>query len=285
MELFTVTLLLIIFFEITFVLLKTNRVSHSSGSKPIFVDTSVLIDGRIVAVAQTGFIAGNLCIPRSVLGELQLLADSADAEKRSRARHGLDVANELQKIPGLQIKIFADKPQANEGVDQRLLKLAEKYNGSICTIDYNLNKVAQVEGINVLNINDLALSLRMAYLPGEKIVIELTQKGQDNHQAIGHLPDGTMVVVEKASDKIGQIVEVEFIRSLQTAAGKMMFARLAGNSSRPVNKQSNSTNDRPNNYRNRSKKYDDRKTDKPTRDRQPARKNSEQNIIDLVNNQ
>jgi len=129
-------------------------------------------------------------------------------------------------MKGVNVEIFQDGSKAEEGVDERLLKLAKQYNGAVCTIDYNLNKVAQVEGIIVLNVNDLAMSLRMAYLPGEKILLELTQKGQDSHQAVGHLTDGTMVVVERASKFIGKTVEIEFIRSLQTAAGKMMFAKL-----------------------------------------------------------
>jgi hypothetical protein len=155
------------------------------------------------------------------------LADNADTEKRTRARHGLDIINQLQSIPTINTVIFPDGVKADEGVDNRLLSLAKKHSGSLCTIDYNLNKVAVVEGIEVLNVNELAKSLRMAYLPGEQLRIELTQKGNDQHQAIGHLEDGTMVVVEHAYKHIGSIVEVEFIRSLQTAAGRMMFAKLA----------------------------------------------------------
>jgi hypothetical protein len=128
-------------------------------------------------------------------------------------------------MPEVDVEILQDGSKAEEGVDERLLKLAKKRSGAICTIDYNLNKVAVVEGIAVLNVNELAQSLRMAYLPGEKILLELVQKGQDSHQAVGYLADGTMVVIEHASKYIGQTVEVEFIRSLQTAAGKMMFAR------------------------------------------------------------
>jgi hypothetical protein len=137
-------------------------------------------------------------------------------------------------MPGVKVEIFQDGSKAEEGVDERLLKLAKQYKGAICTIDYNLNKVAQVENIKVLNVNDLAMSLRMSYLPGEKILLELTQKGQDNHQAIGHLTDGTMVVVEHASKFIGKTVEIEFIRSLQTAAGKMMFAKPTEPTKKPV---------------------------------------------------
>lgn len=238
MEIITVAQQSIILIAVLYlVAVNTKKLTNKSSEKPIFVDTSVLIDGRIIAVAQSGFVRGTLSVPRSVIGELQFLADHADNDKRSRARHGLDVISELQNIPGVKIIIFQDGSRAEEGVDERLLNLAKKYNGSICTIDYNLNKVAKVEGIEVLNVNDLAMSLRMAYLPGEKILLELTQKGQDVHQAIGHLTDGTMVVVEHANNKIGQTVEIEFIRSLQTAAGKMMFAKLIADKRDPVVKR------------------------------------------------
>jgi len=199
----------------------------SEKGKQIFVDTSVLIDGRIIALAQSGFIMNTLSIPRSVIGELQFLADHGDTEKRTRARHGLDVVNQLQDMKLVKVEIFPDSPRAEEGVDNRLLTLSKKHKGVLCTIDFNLNKVAQVEGIQVLNVNDLAKSLRMAYLPGERLMLELTTKGSDSHQAVGHLTDGTMVVVEHANTSIGSTREVEFIRSLQTAAGKMLFARLA----------------------------------------------------------
>lgn len=228
MEIIIIILLLIIVAEATYlVAVNTKKLINKKAGQPIFVDTSVLIDGRIIAVAESGFIGGDtLFIPRSVIGELQYLADNADSEKRSRARHGLDVVSDLQKMLDVKVEIFQDGSKAEEGVDERLLKLAKQYSGAICTIDYNLNKVAQVENIKVLNVNDLAMSLRMAYLPGEKILLDLTQKGQDSHQAVGHLTDGTMVVVEHASKLIGKTAEIEFIRSLQTAAGKMMFAKL-----------------------------------------------------------
>lgn len=216
--------LLVLIAEVTYLVVKLPRQSGSK-KKYIFVDTSVLIDGRIVAVAKSGFIGGTLAIPRSVIGELQFLADNADAEKRARARHGLDIANELQKLDGIDVVLFQDGSKAEEGVDERLLVLAKKYSGSICTIDYNLNKVAVVEGIMVCNVNELAKNLRMAYLPGEKMILEIVQKGNDSHQGVGYLADGTMVVVEQASSQIGQAIEIEFIRSLQTAAGKMMFAK------------------------------------------------------------
>jgi len=286
MEFILMILLLIIIAEVTYLVsVNTKKISHKKETKPIFVDTSVLIDGRIIAVARSGFISGKLSIPRSVIGELQFLADNADNEKRARARHGLDVVSELQEMPNVKVEIFQDGSKAEEGVDERLLKLAKKYQGSICTIDYNLNKVAVVENIEVLNVNDLAMSLRMAYLPGEKIMLELTQKGQDTHQAIGHLTDGTMVVVEHASGRIGQTLEIEFIRSLQTAAGKMMFAKLIENGKNippkkqtpRVKKPAQYQNNRPNRYQNKNS----------NRTYQPKTKSSggEQDMVDLINKQ
>jgi rRNA-processing protein FCF1 len=227
----TETLLLVtmlaVLAEVTYLVVKLPRqTSKRSSGRSILVDTSVLIDGRIVAVAKSGFIGGTLVIPRSVIGELQFLADNADHDKRMRARYGLDVVTELQNIPQVVVEILQDGSKAEEGVDERLLTLAKKSGAAVCTIDYNLNKVAVVEGIQVVNVNELAQELRMAHLPGERIFLELVQKGQDSHQAVGYLGDGTMVVVEHASKLIGKPAEIEFIRSLQTAAGKMMFAKL-----------------------------------------------------------
>ena len=225
-EILLVIATLAILAEVTYLVIKLPRQNLSRRqSRPILVDTSVLIDGRIIAVAQSGFIGDTLVIPRSVIGELQFLADNADHDKRARARYGLDVVKELQAMPHLKVEILQDGSKAEEGVDERLLSLAKKHSAAVCTIDYNLNKVAVVEGITVLNVNELAQSLRMAYLPGEKMLLEMVQKGQDAHQAVGYLSDGTMVVVEHANKSIGQTIELEFIRSLQTAAGKMMFAK------------------------------------------------------------
>jgi len=225
LQILLLIIMLAILAEVTYLVVKLPRQSLSKKGRAILVDTSVLIDGRIISVAKSGFVGDTLVIPRSVVGELQFLADNADHDKRARARYGLDVVSELQNIPQIDVEILQDGSKAEEGVDERLLSLAKKYNAAVCTIDYNLNKVAVVEGIDVLNVNELAQSLRMAYLPGEKMLLELVQKGQDSHQGVGYLPDGTMVVVENASKFIGQPIEIEFIRSLQTAAGKMMFAK------------------------------------------------------------
>lgn len=303
MENIIIIILLVILAESSYlVAVNTKKLSHKKEIRPIFVDTSVLIDGRIIPVAQSGFVSGTLSIPRSVIGELQFLADHADTEKRSRARHGLDVVTELQGMPGVKVEIFQDGSRAEEGVDERLLKLAKKYNGSICTIDYNLNKVAQVEGVTVLNVNDLAMGLRMAYLPGEKTLLELTAKGQDAHQAVGHLTDGTMVVVEHASSQIGQTIEIEFIRSLQTAAGKMMFAKAI----KPVVKQNqpqknhNTTEKQPNTKSNTKvqkqsapfrNNRNQRQTNRPNQQSSQSKsyKNRsnqhEENLINLLNDQ
>ncbi len=224
-ELLLVAVTLVILAEVTYLLTKLPKAGLKSKQRGILVDTSVVMDGRIIGIAKSGFIGGTLIIPRSVVGELQFLADNADADKRARARYGLDVVSELQAMPGVDVELLQDGSKARDGVDNQLLALAKQYNAAICTIDYNLNKVAVVEGIQVLNVNELAQGLRMAHLPGEHMMIELVQKGQDNHQAVGYLADGTMVVVEQAASQIGQSVHVEVVRSLQTAAGKMMFAR------------------------------------------------------------
>lgn len=218
---------LLILGEVTLLLAKLPRTNIKTKRRAILMDTSVLMDGRITGIAATGFIGGTLVVPRSVIGELQFLADHADSDKRMRARQGLDVVSELQNMDNVEVELLQDGSKAEEGVDERLLKLAKQHNAVICTLDFNLNKVAVVEGITVLNINELAQSIRMKHLPGEHMMVELTQKGQDSHQGVGYMPDGTMVVVEHARKFIGQSVHVEIVRSIQTAAGKMMFARCA----------------------------------------------------------
>ncbi len=232
-ELTIIGLLLVIASQTTYTSYRTLKGAAQDVNDAVFVDTSVLMDGRIVAIAQTGFIPGKLVIPRSVVGELQFLADNADSDKRTRARGGLDVVKELQSMDGVTVELLQDGSKADEGVDERLLNLAKKHGGSICTIDFNLNKVAQVEAIRVLNVNELAKNLRMSYLPGDTLSLELTTHGSDSHQAVGHLDDGTMVVVEQARKLIGQTRQVEIIRSLQTAAGRMMFAKLASTDTEP----------------------------------------------------
>lgn len=225
MELVIIALLVLTQIELLMLLRKRQVSFNRRHEQAVYIDTSSLMDGRIMAAVASGFIPSRLVIPRSVLAELQLLADGGDSEKRTKARHGLDLASELRDNKNLTVTILDDA--ATDGVDEHLLALARKNGGAICTIDYNLAKVAQVENIPVLNINELAKQLRMNYLPGEKVSLKIVQKGndKDKKQGVGYLADGTMVVVEQAGGDIDKMVEVEFIRSLQTAAGRMMFAK------------------------------------------------------------
>lgn len=235
MEIIQTILLLIVVALTLYLALKqrTPRLKNTS-SRSVMLDSSALIDGRVIDVAKTGFLSGTLVVPSSVLREMQYLADNADSEKRARARHGLDVVKELQQLPNTTVEVFDDGLPGDGGVDERLVLLSKTHKSDLLTLDFNLNKVAAAEGIQVLNINELAQTLRMSYLPGEKRHITLVNKGQDKTQAVGYLEDGTMVVVENAGSQIGQSVEVEFTRALQTAAGKMLFAKkLSADQSRP----------------------------------------------------
>jgi uncharacterized protein YacL len=244
----------------------------------VFVDTSALMDGRIALVAGAGFMPGTLVVPRSVLAELQFLADQADSEKRKRARRGLDIVKELQDNDMVAVRILQDGVKAAEGVDNRLISLAKKYSGSICTNDFNLNKLATVEGIAILNVNELTKQLRMPYLPGDVMEVELTQKGSGARQAIGHLSDGTMVVVERADRLIGKTVKIEIIRSLQTDAGRMMFAKLV---EKPAN-GSSPQRQKPQKNQKRDTKPKNDSSLKPSKKRPPTQ---EESLISLVNKQ
>lgn len=218
--------LILIFLETSFLTARSFKKSiGSSGKRKIFVDTSALMDGRILAVAKTGFISDDLIIPRSVIREMQTLADGKDSEKRMRARAGMDVVNELERIVYFNTEILQDELD-HTPVDERLLELAKKNHGLILTNDFNLGKVAATEKVEVLNINNLAMTLRGDFMPGERTKIKILAEGSNPKQGVGYLPDGTMAVVDNASKMIGKEVEIEFIRSLQTSAGRMMFANL-----------------------------------------------------------
>jgi len=192
------------------------------------VDTSGLIDGRIVDIVGSGFVPPRLIIPQFVVAELQFLADQGDAYKRERARYGLEVVRRLQDMRQTEVVIKPGMAKGIKEVDDKLVALAKKAGAMLYTTDFNLNQVAQIEGVRVLNVNELAQGLRAMHLPGEKRDIKITQVGQDRSQGVGYLEDGTMVVVEQAAKKLNQHVQVEFTRMLQTQAGKMMFATLAG---------------------------------------------------------
>ncbi|MEO8360898.1 MAG: PIN domain-containing protein [Vicinamibacteria bacterium] len=194
-------------------------------STPKILDTSVIIDGRIAEIADAGFMEGPLVIPQFVLVELQQVADSSDPLKRNRGRRGLDMLQRIQKNPVVAIEIVdTDFPDVKE-VDLKLIELAIKMHGKIVTNDFNLNKVAQLRGVKILNINDLANCLRPLVLPGEPMRIFVSKEGKEQGQGVGYLDDGTMVVVEGGRKALGRTIDVNVTTVLQTAAGKMIFVR------------------------------------------------------------
>lgn len=202
-----------------------KKVTKQTGKK-LLLDSCALIDGRIVELVNAGFIHGELVIPRFILKELQLLADGNDSQKRERARFGLDVANMLQENKNCQVSINTQDFQEVKATDDKLVLLAKKLSASLYTTDYNLNKVATVEGVKVLNINELALSMRPMILPGERKKVKIVQRGSGRNQGVGYMEDGTMVVVENANKLIGKTVETEVVRYHQTESGRMLFANL-----------------------------------------------------------
>ncbi|HKD03589.1 MAG TPA: PIN domain-containing protein [Terriglobales bacterium] len=189
------------------------------------LDTSVIIDGRIADIAETGFLDGIIVTPQFVLRELQLVADSADSLKRNRGRRGLDILQRLQKVASLQIQIVEDDFPTIREVDMKLIELAKLYEGKIITNDFNLNKVAQLQGVEVLNINELANSLKPIVLPGEIMKVFILKEGKEYNQGVAYLDDGTMVVVDNARKMIGKTIDISVTSVLQTTAGKMIFGK------------------------------------------------------------
>jgi uncharacterized protein YacL len=189
------------------------------------LDTSVIIDGRIADVCETGFIDGALVIPQFVLKELQLVADSADSMKRNRGRRGLDILQKIQKMSGVEVIISdVDFPDVRE-VDLKLIEMARTLHGKIVTNDFNLNKVAQLRGVQVLNVNELANSLKPVVLPGEVMKVFILKEGKEYNQGVAYLDDGTMVVVDNARKMISKTIDIVVTSVLQTTAGKMIFGR------------------------------------------------------------
>jgi uncharacterized protein YacL len=189
------------------------------------LDTSVIIDGRIADIAETGFLDGIVVAPQFVLRELQLVADSADSLKRNRGRRGLDILQRLQKVASVQIQIVEDDFPSVREVDLKLIELAKLYEGKIITNDFNLNKVAQLQGVEVLNINELANALKPIVLPGEGMKVFILKEGKEYNQGVAYLDDGTMVVVDNARKMIGKTIDISVTSVLQTTAGKMIFGR------------------------------------------------------------
>jgi uncharacterized protein YacL len=197
----------------------------TKGCPPLILDTSAVIDGRIGDILKTGFLHGVVIVSDFILVELQAVADSPDDLKRARGRRGLAILEDIKKNPQTEFKIMETKFRRKLKTDERLIKLAKKLRGAIITSDFNLNKVAKVSGITVLNVNELANAVKTSVLPGEEISIRVVQEGKEEGQGVGYLSDGTMVVVENGKKYLGKEIKVEVFRLLQTEAGRMIFAK------------------------------------------------------------
>ena len=206
---------------------------ETKGARPILLDTSVLIDGRIADIVDTGMIETQLVVPNFVVDELQAVADSGDRLKRTRGRRGLDILAQLRKNKRPDVTLYESPRHEDGAVDHQLVELARSLNARILTNDYNLNKVAQLTGVAVININDLASALRPVVIPGEKMRVHVVKPGEEAGQGVGYLDDGTMVVVEQARPHLNQEVEFTVTRALQTSAGRMIFGRLNPDSAPP----------------------------------------------------
>jgi uncharacterized protein YacL len=216
------------------------------GARPLVLDTSVVIDGRIADVAETRVIDQPMVIPRFVLQELQGIADSADKLRRNRGRRGLDILNRLQKSPGIEVRIHDSEIPELAGireVDQKLVVLAKHLGGKVVTNDYNLNKIARLQGVEVINLNDLANAMKPIVLPGESLTLKLIKRGEEPGQGIGYLDDGTMVVAEQGAFHLGETVRLTVTSVLQTSAGRMIFGRI--DQIQPPSKPTVSSNQSP----------------------------------------
>lgn len=199
---------------------------HEESTKEVIIDTSVLIDKRIVAIAKTGFLAQKVIVPKFILTELQNIADSKDGERRDKGHRGLSALEDLKKLKKGEFEVVSEDFPEIEKVDAKLVALSKKRNAKLVTTDYNLNKVATIQGVKILNINDLAQGLRPDLIPGEELEVKIVHIGKDKTQGVGYLEDGTMIVVENGSKQLNNKVKVKISRSLQTTAGKMFFARI-----------------------------------------------------------
>jgi len=218
--------------EFTTMIPFVKLVAKGATEEVILLDTSVIVDGRIADICETAFLTGKLHLPRFVLKELQLIADSSDPLKRNRGRRGLDVLNRMKNNPAIEIKINeTDFPELTT-VDAKLVKLALTMGGRIFTNDYNLNKVAELQGVRVLNINELANALKPVVIPGETLQVRVLKEGKEQEQGVAYLDDGTMVVVDGGRRRIGQTLSVTITSVLQTQAGRMIFARPSDEPSR-----------------------------------------------------
>ena len=202
-----------------------EKQTHRPYEEHKILDTSVIIDGRIADICKTGFIEGTLVIPEFVLEELQHIADSSDLLKRNRGRRGLDILNKIQKELEVKVLIYEGDFEEISEVDSKLVRLAKVLQGKVITNDFNLNKVCELQGVSVLNINDLANAVKPVVLPGEEIIVQVIKDGKEHGQGVAYLDDGTMIVVEGGREFIGMTLEVMVTSVLQTSAGRMIFAK------------------------------------------------------------
>ena len=202
-----------------------NSVGNSSSDNKVLLDTSVIIDGRIADIARTGFISGQMMVPSFVLIELQHIADSSDSLRRQRGRRGLDILDRMQKDSSVLFQITDLDVEGVREVDDKLVILGKQLNVAILTNDFNLNRVAELQGVRVLNINELANAVKAIYIPGESLDVQVIQEGKEMSQGVGYLDDGTMVVVENGKSYLNQTIPVVVTKVLQTAAGRMIFSR------------------------------------------------------------
>jgi uncharacterized protein YacL len=229
---------------ILLLLVKKNSPNSPKPSKDrrALLDSCALIDGRIVELAQAGFVPSNLEVPQFIISELQLLADGSDSQKRERARYGLEIIQRLQTLNGVSVNISPDPVVSEKLTDDKLVYLAQKLNADLYTTDFNLNQVASIKGVRVLNVNELAHALRPVVLPGEIVALKIIQTGSSKDQGVGYLEDGTMVVVDGAKNAVGKTINIQITRSHQTVAGRMLFGNV-------VNSRPQKTNNKPQNSR------------------------------------
>jgi uncharacterized protein YacL len=241
-----VGVVIFVYFGITLFSMRQNDISNLFGgigskrelgsstgwqqvNRTILLDTSVIIDGRVADIARTGFLPGTLLIPRFVLNELQYIADSSDSLRRQRGRRGMEVLAELQKGSSVSVRISDIDVEGVREVDDKLVILARQMKCPILTNDYNLNRIAELQGVTILNINELANSVKSVVLPGEVLLLSVIQEGKESGQGVGYMEDGTMVVVENGNKYLHQEIHVSVTKVLQTAAGRMIFAKPEGN--------------------------------------------------------
>ena len=230
MDLIYLVIFLVVFIyalAITYLFAKKTQPRVIQNEEIVLVDTSVLIDGRIKEIAKTGFVSGTLLVPKFILDELQNVSDSQDHIRRQKGRRGMKILKQLQKEPLFDVKIIEDPVPEVEEVDDKLIHIAQKRDAKIMTVDFNLNRIADIQGVHTLNVNELANSVKPAVVPGDNIEVKIVQRGKERDQGVGYLDDGTMIVVEQGRQLMGRRAKAVVSRILQTDAGLMIFAKLS----------------------------------------------------------